>query len=79
MKNKATPEEIAEIRLFHLKAPKFSTGNTNEAVIVRTWTSPRKSYLGVQYWTLKNIEAGVVMHGQDGVSYFVCKLKEKEA
>lgn len=49
---------LSEIRLEHSKAPRYSVGQTHEAVICKTIVSSRKSYIGVSYWSTYQIKAG---------------------
>lgn len=67
-------ENLNQIRKDHSKCPQFSSDNTHEAVITKTFTAKNKfQHYGVQYWTPGEIATGLRATGL-GYSIFVDKL-----
>lgn len=65
---------IAEIRQSHQNVPKQCGDRL--AVIVQTLLSPRKSILGVQFWTQTMIDAETTTNSDGTTSILICPLDD---
>lgn len=60
-----TSINLSEIRNEYKKAPRFSSENTHEAMIVKMYMTKRSFTIGVNYWTKEEIAKGErVINGQ---------------
>ncbi len=65
---------LEEVRKDHNKCPRFSSDNTHEAMICKTFYTAKKFTVGVSYWTEEEVIAGSRINSDFSRSVIVAPL-----